>query len=70
VVNVQDDTMHEGGASATLTEAVVANNFLCLSALDVNKPAIGASGAAPFLVSMFQGGSPTEQECHDASRAP
>ncbi|XP_062194614.1 U-box domain-containing protein 7-like [Phragmites australis] len=57
----------EGGASGTLTEAVVAN-FLCLSALDVNKPVIGASGAVPFLVRAFEGAS-TEQARHDALRA-
>ncbi|EMS56173.1 hypothetical protein TRIUR3_25250 [Triticum urartu] len=34
-------------ASGALTGALVAN-FLCLSALDANKPIIGASGAAPF----------------------
>ncbi|CAL5074309.1 unnamed protein product [Urochloa decumbens] len=55
-----------GGASGALTEAVVAN-FLCLSALDANKPVIGASGAAPFLVAAFQGA--TEQARHDALRA-
>ena len=58
----------EGGASAALTEAVVAN-FLCLSALDANKPVIGASGAAPFLVRAFQGACSTEQARHDALRA-
>ncbi|TKW33157.1 hypothetical protein SEVIR_2G214200v4 [Setaria viridis] len=58
----------EGGASSALTEAVVAN-FLCLSALDANKLVIGASGAAPFLVSAFQGASSTEQARHDALRA-
>ena len=58
----------EGGASATLTEAVVVN-FLCLSALDANKPVIGASGAAPFLVRAFQGACSTEQARHDALRA-
>ena len=58
----------EGGASAALTEAVVAN-FLCLSALDANKPVIGASGAAPFLVRAFQGACDTEQARHDALRA-
>jgi hypothetical protein len=58
----------EGGASAALTEAVVAN-FLCLSAFDANKLVIGASGAAPFLVSAFQGASSTEQARHDALRA-
>ncbi|PUZ70717.1 hypothetical protein GQ55_2G256600 [Panicum hallii var. hallii] len=58
----------EAGASAALTEAVVAN-FLCLSALDANKPVIGASGAAPFLVRAFQGACSTEQARHDALRA-
>ncbi|CAN6195949.1 unnamed protein product [Urochloa humidicola] len=59
----------EGGASGALTEAVVAN-FLCLSALDANKPVIGASGAAPFLVAAFQGTrSTSEQARHDALRA-
>ncbi|XP_039789488.1 U-box domain-containing protein 45-like [Panicum virgatum] len=58
----------EGGASAALTEAVVAN-FLCLSVLDANKPVIGASGAAPFLVRAFQGACDTEQARHDALRA-
>ncbi|CAN6182293.1 unnamed protein product [Urochloa humidicola] len=58
------------GASGAVTEAVVAN-FLCLSALDANKPVIGASGAAPFLVSAFQGArsGSTEQARHDALRA-
>ncbi|CAN6166959.1 unnamed protein product [Urochloa humidicola] len=60
----------EGGASGALTEAVIAN-FLCLSALDANKPVIGASGAAPFLVIAFQGArsTSTEQARHDALRA-
>ncbi|XP_066399429.1 U-box domain-containing protein 12-like [Miscanthus floridulus] len=60
----------EGGASGALTEAVVAN-FLCLSALDANKPVIGASGAAPFLVRAFQAAEccSTEQARHDALRA-
>ncbi|EER96737.1 U-box domain-containing protein 13 [Sorghum bicolor] len=59
-----------GGASGALTEAVVAN-FLCLSALDANKPVIGASGAAPFLVRAFQAAAccSTEQARHDALRA-
>ncbi|CAN6174331.1 unnamed protein product [Urochloa humidicola] len=58
------------GASGALTEAVVAN-FLCLSVLDANKPVIGASGAAPFLVTAFQGArsTSTEQARHDALRA-
>lgn len=56
----------EGGA---LTEAAVVANFLCLSALDANKPVIGASGAAPFLVRAFQAASSTEQARHDALRA-
>ncbi|KAL6846155.1 hypothetical protein ACP4OV_023603 [Aristida adscensionis] len=56
-----------GAASGALTEAVVAN-LLCLSALDANKPLIGASGAAPFLVRAFDGES-TEQARHDALRA-
>uniref|UniRef100_A0ACD5YGB0 Uncharacterized protein n=1 Tax=Avena sativa TaxID=4498 RepID=A0ACD5YGB0_AVESA len=55
------------GASGTLTEALVAN-FLCLSALDANKPIIGASGAAPFLVRAFEAAA-TEQARHDALRA-
>uniref|UniRef100_A0A0E0M195 Armadillo repeat-containing domain-containing protein n=1 Tax=Oryza punctata TaxID=4537 RepID=A0A0E0M195_ORYPU len=55
------------GASGDLTEALVAN-FLCLSALDANKPIIGASGAAPFLVRSFEA-APTEQARHDALRA-
>ncbi|CAD6261225.1 unnamed protein product [Miscanthus lutarioriparius] len=56
-----------GGASDALTEAVVAN-FLCLRALEANKPVIGASGAAPFLVRAFQSAtcSSTEQARHDA----
>ncbi|CAN6204465.1 unnamed protein product [Urochloa humidicola] len=53
-----------GGA---LTEAVVAN-FFCLSALDANKPVIGASGAAPFLVAAAFRGA-TSQARHDALRA-
>ncbi|KAM0895232.1 hypothetical protein ACQ4PT_023958 [Festuca glaucescens] len=55
------------GASGALTEALVAN-FLCLSALDANKPIIGASGAAPFLVRAFEAAA-TEQVRHDALRA-
>ncbi|KAE8819138.1 U-box domain-containing protein 7 [Hordeum vulgare] len=55
------------GASGALTGALVAN-FLCLSALDANKPIIGASGAAPFLVRAFEAGA-TEQVRHDALRA-
>lgn len=55
------------GASGALTEALVAN-FLCLSALDANKPVIGASGAAPFLVRAFEAAA-TEQVRHDALRA-
>ncbi|XP_047046427.1 U-box domain-containing protein 7-like [Lolium rigidum] len=54
-------------ASGALTEALVAN-FLCLSALDANKPIIGASGAAPFLVRAFESAA-TEQTRHDALRA-
>ncbi|XP_037441545.1 U-box domain-containing protein 7-like [Triticum dicoccoides] len=54
-------------ASGALTEALVAN-FLCLSALDANKPIIGASGAAPFLVRAFEAAA-TEQVRHDALRA-
>lgn len=56
------------GASGDLTEALVAN-FLCLSALDANKPIIGASGAAPFLVRAFEAAPTTEQARHDALRA-
>uniref|UniRef100_A0ACD5Y2L8 Uncharacterized protein n=2 Tax=Avena sativa TaxID=4498 RepID=A0ACD5Y2L8_AVESA len=55
------------GASGALTEALVAN-FLCLSALDANKPIIGASGAAPFLVRAFEAAA-TSQARHDALRA-
>ncbi|XP_020146639.1 U-box domain-containing protein 45 [Aegilops tauschii subsp. strangulata] len=55
------------GASGALTGALVAN-FLCLSALDANKPIIGASGAAPFLVRAFEAAA-TEQVRHDALRA-
>ena len=54
-------------ASGALTAALVAN-FLCLSALDANKPIIGASGAAPFLVRAFEAAA-TEQVRHDALRA-
>ena len=54
-------------ASGALTAALVAN-FLCLSALDANKPIIGASGAAPFLVRAFEAAA-TEQVWHDALRA-
>ncbi|GJN33999.1 hypothetical protein PR202_gb22630 [Eleusine coracana subsp. coracana] len=54
---------------APTQEAVVAN-FLCLSALDANKPVIGcASGAAPFLLRSFQSASSTSQARHDALRA-
>ncbi|CAM0951379.1 unnamed protein product [Alopecurus aequalis] len=55
------------GASGALTDALVAN-FLCLSALDANKPIIGASGAAIFLVRAFEAAA-TEQVRHDALRA-
>lgn len=55
------------GVSGALTEALVAN-FLCLSALDANKPIIGASGAVPFLVRAFEAAA-TEQARHDALRA-
>ncbi|CAD6261224.1 unnamed protein product [Miscanthus lutarioriparius] len=56
-----------GDESDALTEAVVAK-FLCLRALEANKPVIGASGAAPFLVRAFQSAtcSSTEQARHDA----
>jgi hypothetical protein len=54
-------------SSGALTEAVVAN-FLCLSALDANKPVIGASGAAPFLVRAFETAA-TAQARDDALRA-
>lgn len=54
----------------SVAEAIVAN-FLGLSALDVNKPIIGSSGAIPFLVKMLKdvdssGGSQAKQ---DALRA-
>ncbi|MQL84294.1 hypothetical protein Taro_016790 [Colocasia esculenta] len=42
-----------GSAPACVSEAIVAN-FLGLSALDANKPLIGASGAIPFLVDAFR----------------
>ncbi|GJM98804.1 hypothetical protein PR202_ga15843 [Eleusine coracana subsp. coracana] len=54
---------------APTQEAVVAN-FLCLSALDANKPVIGcASGATAFLLRSFQSASSTPQARHDALRA-
>ncbi|XP_074330484.1 U-box domain-containing protein 45-like [Apium graveolens] len=50
----------------SVAEAIVAN-FLGLSALDVNKPIIGSSGAIPFLVKMLKdvdssGGSQAKQD--------
>lgn len=57
----------EDATSALTTEAVVAN-FLCLSALDANKPVIGAAGAAPFLLRAFLD-STSQQARHDALRA-
>ncbi|KAG0468628.1 hypothetical protein HPP92_017956 [Vanilla planifolia] len=51
---LQDLDLIETGPPAEVAEAIVAN-FLGLSALDANKPIIGASsGAIPFLVSAFQ----------------
>jgi len=41
-----------GDVSDALTEAVVAN-FLCLSALEANKPIIGMSDVAVFLMRAF-----------------
>lgn len=37
------------GTGEAVSDAIVAN-FLGLSALDLNKPIIGSSGAIPFLV--------------------
>jgi len=42
-----------GSPESAVSEAIVAN-FLALSALDSNKPIIGASGAIPFLVSILK----------------
>ena len=42
-----------GSLESAVSEAIVAN-FLALSALDSNKPIIGASGAIPFLVSILK----------------
>ncbi|KAI4316390.1 hypothetical protein L6164_024374 [Bauhinia variegata] len=38
---------------SSVSDAIVAN-FLCLSALDSNKPVIGSSGAVPFLVKTLE----------------
>lgn len=59
-----------GSLKPAVSEAIVAN-FLALSALDSNKPIIGASGAIPFLVGILEdpekkSGSQTRQ---DALRA-
>ncbi|KAM0939137.1 putative armadillo-like helical protein [Dioscorea sansibarensis] len=54
--------------SPPVSAAVVAN-FLGLSALDSNKPIIGASGAIPFLVSTFQNPNPNSTSRQDALRA-
>lgn len=53
-----------------LSEAIVAN-FLGLSALDLNKPIIGSSGAIPFLVKTLQdlGNQSSLQAKQDALRA-
>ncbi|KAG0466975.1 hypothetical protein HPP92_018555 [Vanilla planifolia] len=60
----------ETGPPAEVAEAIVAN-FLGLSALDANKPIIGASsGAIPFLVSAFQNADTNSgQSKDDALRA-
>uniref|UniRef100_A0A0D9XDR8 Armadillo repeat-containing domain-containing protein n=1 Tax=Leersia perrieri TaxID=77586 RepID=A0A0D9XDR8_9ORYZ len=57
-------------AGGELVEALVAN-FLCLSALDANKPIIGSSGAAAFLVGAFESASSASSSTarHDALRA-
>ncbi|CAL9753866.1 unnamed protein product [Musa acuminata subsp. burmannicoides] len=56
----------ESGSSPSVSEAIVAN-FLSLSALDSNKPVVGASGAIPFLMSAFKSGNSTARQ--DALRA-
>uniref|UniRef100_A0A1D1XMD6 U-box domain-containing protein 12 n=1 Tax=Anthurium amnicola TaxID=1678845 RepID=A0A1D1XMD6_9ARAE len=56
------------GSNAPVSEAVAAN-FLGLSALDANKPAIGASGAIPFLAETFRDPSRAAQARQDALRA-
>ncbi|GAU27031.1 hypothetical protein TSUD_313930 [Trifolium subterraneum] len=57
---------------SSVSEAIVAN-FLGLSALDLNKPIIGSSGAIPFLVRTLQNldnsGKSSSQVKQDALRA-
>lgn len=53
---------------SSVAEAVVAN-FLGLSALDSNKPIIGASGAIPFLVETLLKDACTAQAKQDSLRA-
>lgn len=43
----------ESAQNSSVTEAIIAN-FLGLSALDLNKPVIGSSGAIPFLAESLQ----------------
>ncbi|KAJ4707795.1 U-box domain-containing protein [Melia azedarach] len=56
--------------NSSVSEAIVAN-FLGLSALDVNKPIIGSSGAVPFLVKTLKNldGKSSPQAKQDALRA-
>ncbi|XP_074566060.1 U-box domain-containing protein 45-like [Curcuma longa] len=58
----------ESASSQAISEAVVAN-FLGLSALDSNKPLIGASGAILFLLTAFQNPDTSPMARQDALRA-
>ncbi|URD94015.1 spotted leaf 11 [Musa troglodytarum] len=58
----------ESDSSALVSEAIVAN-FLGLSALDSNKPIIGASGAIPILLSAFRSPDTSPTARQDAVRA-
>lgn len=53
-----------GSLESDLSEAIVAN-FLALSALDSNKPIIGASGAIRFLVSILKD---SDKKCSPQAR--
>lgn len=56
------------GKTPAVSEAIVAN-FLGLSALDSNKPVIGASGAIPFLSDILQNPNSSSQAKQDSLRA-
>ncbi|XP_074556409.1 U-box domain-containing protein 45-like [Curcuma longa] len=58
----------DSGSSQAVSEAIVAN-FLGLSALDSNKPVIGALGAIPFLISAFRSRDSSSTAKQDALRA-